>query len=251
MNPASDLSFIMVFLAGIVSFLSPCVLPLVPGYISIITGSSFQELNDTTHDRIKISRILVPTLLFILGFSTVFVIMGLSSSAVGSLLAKYKTILLQVSGVIVIVFGLFTMEVIKINTLLKEKRLSMPVGNPGGIGKYLLGVAFGFGWTPCIGPILATILLYTSTTQNVGYGGALLFTFSLGIGLPFLLTGILFTKAMSAFNLVKRHYNLYKYAVGSLLIFVGLMMVSNKLFYINIYGQKVFDIFGINFWQSF
>lgn len=180
-----------------------------------------------------------------------FVIMGLSSSAVGSLLTQYKTILLQISGLIVIIFGLFTMEIVKINTLLKERRLPVPTRDPGGIGKYFLGVAFGFGWTPCIVPILATILLYTSTTQNVGYGGALLFTFSLGIGMPFLLTGILFTRTMSAFSFIKRHYNIYKYLVGTMLILVGLMMASNKLFYINIYGQKIFNIFGINFWQNF
>lgn len=238
------------FLAGVVSFISPCILPLIPGYISLVTNQSFQQLNDNRYEG-KIKKILFPSILFILGFSSVFVLLGASASLIGTSLVKYKTQLFQISGLFIIVFGLFSLDILKIKQLYKERRIKIPSGNFGHLGNFLFGIAFGFGWTPCVGPILASILLYASTAEGAEKGAALLFTYSLGLGLPFLITGLAISKSLIAFSWIKKHYGFYKITVGSMLIIVGILMVTNNLFYLNIYGQKIFDLVGLNFWQSF
>lgn len=251
MNPgAVEVSWIFAFFAGVVSFLSPCVLPLIPGYISMVSKLSFEELkNDAAEGKTR--KVLIPSLLFVLGFSTVFVTLGISASFVGSFIAQNKILLLQISGVIIILFGLFAMDILKIPALYREKRVALPGANLGLIGTFLLGVAFGFGWTPCVGPILASILLYASTAENAGKGAALLFVYSAGLGLPFLLTGLLLSRALNAFGWIKRHYGFYKFTVGGTLIVVGILMVTNNLYYLNIYGQKILDAAGVDFWKSF
>jgi len=254
MSPSPpEISWYFAFLAGVVSFLSPCVLPLVPGYISMVTNLSFAELSDMQEGSSsgKVKNILFPSLLFVLGFSFVFILLGTSASFIGGFISTHKIILLRVSGVIIIIFGLFVMEVVKISKLYEEKRINLPTKNLGMLGTFFLGIAFGFGWTPCVGPILATILLYASTTEGAAKGAFLLFIYSLGLGLPFIITGLALTKALVAFSWIKRHYTAYKYTVGGILIIVGVMMVTNNLFYLNIYGQKIMDVFGLNFWQRF
>lgn len=251
MNPSvGEISFILAFLAGVVSFLSPCILPLIPGYVSLISKKSFQELKDGTTEG-KVRKILFPSLLFILGFSSVFVMLGASASFIGSFVAKNRILLLQIAGAIIILFGLFTMDIFKVHRLYRERRINLPTGKFGHIGTYLLGVAFGFGWTPCVGPILGSILLYASIAEGVEKGAALLFTYSIGLGLPFLLTGVALSRALVAFDWIKPHYGLYKFTVGGMLTLVGALMVTNHLYYLNIYGQKIFDLVGLNFWQSF
>ncbi|MCZ6469534.1 MAG: sulfite exporter TauE/SafE family protein, partial [Candidatus Dadabacteria bacterium] len=150
-----------------------------------------------------------------------------------------------------ILFGLFSMDIIKIPQLYRERRLNIPEGNLGLVGTFLLGIAFGFGWTPCVGPILASILLYASTSEGAGKGAALLFVYSIGLGLPFILTGLALSKALTAFGWIKRHYNLYKIIVGGTLVAVGLLMLTNNLFYLNIYGQRALDFIGVDFWKTF
>jgi cytochrome c-type biogenesis protein len=245
-----EVSWIFAFLAGIVSFLSPCVLPLIPGYISLVSKLSFNELTEcSTGNRIK--KILIPSIFFVLGFSFVFVLLGASASYMGVFLRQNKTLLLKISGIIVILFGLFSMDIIKIPQLYRERRFSLPHGNLGLAGTFLLGFAFGFGWTPCVGPILASILLYASTTEAAGKGAALLFVYSAGLGIPFIITGLALSTALGAFGWIKRHYGFYKFVVGGTLVAVGILMVTNSLFYLNIYGQKVLDLAGIDFWKSF
>ena len=180
-----------------------------------------------------------------------FVILGASASFLGGFIARNKLLLLQTSGVIIILFGLFAMDILKIPTLYRERRILLPQVNLGLIGTFLLGVAFGFGWTPCVGPILASILLYASTAEGAEKGAALLFVYSAGLGLPFLLTGLALSRALTAFDWIKRHYGLYKFTVGGMLIFVGILMVTNNLYYLNIYGQKVLDLAGLDFWKNF
>lgn len=251
MNPAEiQVSWVIAFLAGIISFLSPCVLPLIPGYVSMVSKMSFEELTgDATEG--KTGRILIPSLLFVLGFSTVFVTLGASASYIGTFLHENKVLLLRISGVIIILFGLFSMDILKIPQLYRERRLNFTDGNLGLIGIFFLGIAFGFGWTPCVGPILASILLYASTAEGAGKGAALLFVYSIGLGLPFILTGLALSKALTAFGWIKRHYSLYKIIVGGTLIVVGILMVTNNLYYLNIYGQRALDWAGIDFWKSF
>jgi len=250
MVPVAEVSWIFAFLAGVVSFLSPCVLPLIPGYISLVSKLSLNELSEcSTESRIK--KILIPSIFFVLGFSVVFVLLGASASFFGTFLRENKILLLKISGVIVILFGLFSMDIIRIPQLYKEHRLNLPHRNLGLIGTFLLGFAFGFGWTPCVGPILASILLYASTTEAAGKGAALLFVYSAGLGLPFIVTGLALSTALGAFSWIKRHYGFYKFVVGGTLVAVGVLMVTNSLFYLNIYGQKVLDLVGIDFWKSF
>jgi cytochrome c-type biogenesis protein len=251
MNPSEiQVSWIIAFLAGVISFLSPCVLPLIPGYVSMVSKLSFEELTGGGTEG-KTSKILVPSLLFVLGFSFVFVTLGASASFLGTFLHENKVLLLRISGVIIIIFGLFSMDLLKIPQLYRERRLNMPGGNLGMMGIFLLGIAFGFGWTPCVGPILASILLYASTAEGAGKGAALLFVYSIGLGLPFILTGLALSKALTAFTWIKRNYGIYKIVVGCTLVIVGILMVTNNLFYLNIYGQKALDWAGIDFWKSF
>jgi cytochrome c-type biogenesis protein len=250
-NPAEvQISWVIAFFAGIISFLSPCVLPLIPGYVSMVSKMSFEELTGEATEG-KTGRILIPSLLFVLGFSTVFVTLGVSASYIGTFLHENKVLLLRISGVIIILFGLFSMDILKIPQLYRERRLYFTDGKLGLVGIFFLGIAFGFGWTPCVGPILASILLYASTAEGAGKGAALLFVYSIGLGLPFIITGLALSKALTAFGWIKRHYSLYKIIVGGTLIVVGILMVTNNLYYLNIYGQRALDWAGIDFWKSF
>ena len=245
-----EVSWIAAFLAGIISFLSPCVLPLIPGYLSLVTKLSFDELSDSENTN-KITDVLIPSIFFGLGFTSIFVSLGVSASFIGSFLLENKAVLLQISGIAILLLGFFTMEIIKIPFLNREKKLDIKGSSLGLLGTYFLGCAFGFAWTPCVGPILATILLVASTTGGALKGGLLLLVYSMGLGIPFILTGIAFNKALTAFKFIRKHYVYYKYIVGLTLIAVGLLMLFDKIFYLNIYGQKILDIFGINFWQNF
>ena len=251
MNPAeAQVSWAIAFLAGIVSFLSPCVLPLIPGYVSMVSKMSFEELTGGATEG-RTTKILVPSLLFVLGFSCVFVSLGAGASFLGTFLNQNKVLLLRISGVIIIIFGLFTMDLLKVPFLYRERRLNIGGGNMGNAGIFLLGIAFGFGWTPCVGPILASILLYASTAEGAGKGALLLFVYSIGLGLPFVITGLALSKALTAFGWIKKHYSVYKVVVGGTLVAVGILMVTNSLFYLNIYGQRALDSLGIDFWKSF
>lgn len=251
MNPQIiEVSWVAAFLAGIVSFLSPCILPLIPGYMSLVTKLSFEELT-SDNPKSKTSKILIPTIIFVLGFSFVFVALGASASFIGHFLRENKQLLLQISGVLIIIFGIFVMEIINIPQLYREKRFNIQGNNLGMVGIFLLGCAFAFGWTPCVGPILATILLYASTSEETTKSGILLFIYSLGLGIPFIITGLAFSKALNTFKWIKKHYKYYKFIVGLTLVAVGILMLTNKIFYLNIYGQKVLDIFGIDFWKNF
>lgn len=251
MNPGEiEVSLIFAFLAGLVSFLSPCVLPLIPGYISLVSKMSFEELTEGGTEG-KALKVLIPSVFFVLGFSFVFISLGAGASFIGTFLQQNKILLLRISGVFIILFGLFSMDLLKINQLYRERRVNLPDGNLGYIGTFLLGIAFGFGWTPCVGPILASILLYASTAEGAGKGALLLFVYSLGLGLPFIITGLALSKALSAFGWIKKRYNLYKIIVGGTLVIIGILMVTNQIFYLNIYGQKVLDMVGIDFWKTF
>jgi cytochrome c-type biogenesis protein len=249
-TPVGEVSWVLAFLAGVVSFLSPCVLPLIPGYISMVSKLSLEELRDNNPSG-KIKKIVLPTILFVLGFSVVFVMLGASASLLGSFLQKYKTVLLKLSGAVVVLFGLFVMEIIRIPWLYREKRLHIRGYSLGTVGTFFLGVAFGFGWTPCVGPILGSILLYASTTEGVAKGALLLFTYSAGLGIPFLITGLALSRTLLAFNWIKRHYGVYKFVVGGALVVVGVLMFTNNLYYLNVYGQKILDLVGVDFWKTF
>lgn len=245
-----QVSWLFAFLAGVVSFISPCVLPLIPGYLSLVTKLSFDELTDTKSTNL-FQKVLIPSVFFVLGFSFLFVILGVSATLLGAFFQQNKILLLKISGVIIIIFALFILEIIKIPQLYRDRHLQLETNNFSYLGTFLLGMAFGFGWTPCVGPILASILLYASTSEGAGEGAMLLFVYSLGLGLPFIITGLALTKALSAFSWIKRNYNVYKYVTGGALLFVGILMATNSMFYLNIYGQKALDFLGLDFWKNF
>lgn len=244
-----QVSWFLAFIAGIVSFISPCVLPIIPGYVSLVTKQSFEDLAE--NNRSTVISILIPSIFFVLGFSTLFVLLGASASYVGHFFQQYKVLFLRISGIVIILFSLFVLEIIKIPQLYRERKLNLNPTNTSYIGPFLLGIAFGFGWTPCVGPILASILLYASTSENTSQGAVLLFIYSFGLGLPFILTGLALSRAFNAFSFIKRNYGAYKYVTGLLLILVGLLMLTNSLFYLNIYGQRILDSLGLDFWKSF
>ncbi len=216
------------FLAGIVSFLSPCVLPLVPGYISMISGLSLSELSEGADRRAATRRAGLASICFVLGFSAVFTALGASASAVGTLLSSHMALLSKLAGALIIVFGLHVTGLVPIRWLYYEKRIQAG-GTPGYLGAFLMGLAFAFGWTPCIGPILASILALAATQETVGQGTALLFVYSLGLGIPFIATGFGVNAFLRFFAKYKPFIRWGEIAAGALLILVGVLVLSNKL----------------------
>ncbi len=245
-----DVGILASFFAGVIAFLSPCILPLMPGYLSVVTRLSYEDLSDA-RNLPKFSRVFVPSLVFILGFSTVFVSLGVFSSQLGGMISGNKTFLLRIAGIFIILFGIFVMEIVKIPFLEREHKISLPQEKGNLLGTYILGLAFGLGWTPCVGPILGSILLYASTVEGTLNAVGLLAVYSLGIGIPFILIGLAFNSAMRSFGSIRRYYPYYKYAIGSGLVIIGILMFSNEIHYLNIYGQKIFDALGIDFWKRF
>lgn len=222
-----SVSLFTAFLAGLISFVSPCVLPLVPGYISFISGFTLQELRgQTLKSRFTI---LTTTLFFILGFSTIFITLGATATALGSLVAQYQSVFQKIAGLLIIVMGLHFTGIYRIPWLDIEKRVHLQKRPFGKMGAFFIGMAFAFGWTPCIGPILAAILLKASTAENVTEGIGLLAAYSLGLGIPFLITGISIQLFYSAFERIKRHYRAIEIGSGILLLLIGLLMLTNQL----------------------
>ncbi len=216
--------------AGIISFLSPCVLPLVPSYLCFITGASLDELAEQNGaSNLQQRRALLAALMFVLGFSTVFVILGASASVVGQLLREYLGILSQVAGVFIILMGLHFLGVLKLAILHREARYhhhSQPVDL---LGAYGIGLAFAFGWTPCIGPVLATILTIAASEQDVVKGAGLLAIYSLGLGIPFLLAAAGIGAFLGLLGKFKRHLGRVEQVMGGLLVLTGIMFLTGSM----------------------
>ncbi len=211
------------FVAGIASFLSPCVLPLVPGYVSLISGASVEDLRDkSSHSR----AVLVNSLTFIIGFTLVFVMLGAAATSIGRLLREYKGIIGQVAGVIIILFGLHLTGVLKISALYADKRMHNVGAGKSAWGSFLVGFAFAFGWTPCIGPILAAILTIAASQKSVSRGIGLLAIYSLGLAVPFLLTSLGIDRFLAFYGRFRRHLHAVEVASGVLLIFIGALFVT-------------------------
>ncbi|MBU6427479.1 MAG: cytochrome c biogenesis protein CcdA [Cyanobacteria bacterium REEB65] len=212
--------------AGLVSFLSPCVLPLVPGYLSFVAGVSIDELKTA---KASGRKVWLNTLAFVAGFSVVFVLLGASATALGSFLLAKQRLIARIAGAIVILFGLHTMGALRIPLLYQEKRAQIARKPAGVAGSFVVGLAFAFGWTPCIGPILAGILSLAATEQTLGAGIRLLLAYSAGLAIPFVLTALAFNRLMGVFNRVKRHMRVIEVASGLLLIGVGVLIMTNGL----------------------
>jgi len=217
------------FIAGLVSFLSPCVLPLVPGYISIVSGSSLDQLKARDKDASLLRTVLLSSVMFIIGFSVTFILLGASATWIGEVLVSRRELLDKIAGLILIVFGIHVLGIVKINALYKDKRFHN-VDKPRGVfGAFVLGLAFAFGWTPCLGPILAGILTIASTKQTVTEGMLLLGVYSAGLGIPFLMTSLALNQFLSFYGRFKKHFHAVEVASGALVIAVGVLMITGSL----------------------
>ena len=239
----ADPSIPAAFGAGVLSFLSPCVLPLVPGYLSLMSGLSGEELAATRG--VNQRKVLQATLLFIAGFSVVFVALGASASAIGDALYQHRRGLNQITGLIVIVMGLFLAGVASPRILEAEKRFQV---SPSKLGPYavpVMGMAFAFGWTPCIGPVLAGVLTLASREDTVAKGAALLLIYSAGLGVPFLISGLGLARLQGAFAFIKRNYRVINLIAGALLVAFGFLLFTDRLTEISGHLATFFDDHGL------
>lgn len=228
-----DISIYMAFAAGLISFLSPCVLPLVPGYISFISGVSFEEIRAEGESGALPSKekrkILNNSICFIVGFSIVFILLGASATWLGNFLTSKMSVLTRLAGLVIIFFGVYKMGLIRSKLFYKEARFDLKQKKFGYIGAVLIGAAFAFGWTPCIGPILAGILAYAGTLEKVNQGVFLLAVYSLGLGIPFLLTALGINRFWSFFSRIKKYLRVLEVGGGAIMVVLGLMIFTNKL----------------------
>lgn len=222
-------SLLAAFLAGLLSFVSPCVLPLVPSYLMYITGLSLNQLTDAAERRLKRTAIVVNALLFIAGFSLVFIAFGASASLIGRLLTDHQQLIRKAGGILIIVFGLYTMGLVKIRFLMTEKRIHLRSRPAGYAGSLLIGATFAAGWTPCVGPVLGAMLMYASTTDTLADGVTLLAFYSIGLGLPLFAAAIGMERFLSSFKRVHRYIGVMSSISGVFLVVFGLAIYSDSL----------------------
>ncbi len=227
-------------LAGFLSFMSPCVLPLIPGYLSFISGVSIEDLSSKDRAGSHMWKIVLNTIFFVVGFSLVFVALGAGATKIGTLLQSNLNVFNKIAGVIVFLFGLHVAGFLKIKALNYEKRFHARQKSMGVFGSLAIGVAFAFGWTPCIGPILGAILTLAATQESVSHGIVLLLFYSAGLGIPFILTALLFNYLIGAFGFIKRHFRAVEIVSGGLLMIVGILIFFNLLQAIS---GKILDLF--------
>ncbi len=228
----SDVSFVLAFAAGLLGFLSPCVVPLIPGYLSFVSGISLTEMSLEERRR-HLGRVLLATSLFVLGFSVIFTAMGASASALGDLILGNRLLLSRIGGVVVIGLGLAVLGIIKIPGFYRERRFQMRRRPLGLFGAFPVGMAFGFAWTPCVGPVLTAVLTLAAASQTASTGALLLFAYSLGLGLPFLATALLMTAAFDAMGWLRRNARAVTTISGVFLLVMGTAMVTDLLFTLN------------------
>ncbi len=235
MSQPQEISGLIALSAGILSFASPCVLPLVPSYITYITGVSFKELTQKKgYSKLRWATIF-HSLFFIIGFSLIFILMGASATYLGQLFSQYQYWIMKGGGVIIIFLGIHFTGIIQIPFLQMEKRFEMRKKPLGYAGSFLVGVAFAAGWTPCIGPILSTILIYASTSKSFSTGIQLLTYYSIGMGIPFFLSSLAFNSFLSAFDLIKKYMRVITLISGLFLIGIGILFLTDTFQEINSY----------------
>jgi cytochrome c-type biogenesis protein len=241
-DPASGIGIFAALAAGFVSFLSPCVLPLVPGYLSAVTGVMPDELEDA-----PMRRVLGPSLLFVASFSAIFIVLGLGATALGSTLNEHRPQLELVSGGVIIALGLFFLSTPFIARINKEWRVDALMERAGRGGPVVAGAAFAIAWTPCVGPTLGAILGAAALSESTAHGAYLLAWYSAGLAIPFLLTTIAFQRMTKLFAVVKRHYAAIVAAGGAILVVMGVLIVAGELTTLNIEAQKLLHDLGLDF----
>ena len=247
MTGGVDTTIIAAFAVGFISFISPCVLPLVPGYLSAVSGYSLADMKSGERG---LAKILLPSIVFCLSFTTVFVALGMTATGLGSSLQDAKGTLDKVAGAVIIALGIFFLLTPFVPRLNREWRPDALISRAGSGGPLIAGAAFAVAWTPCIGPTLGSILSAAATQDTVGKGGILLAFYSLGLAVPFLLTAVAFTRATTAFRWLRDHYLIITAFSGLILITMGVMLFTGELTNLNIKAQEWLDGLGLNFFKS-
>lgn len=235
-----NVSYAVAFVAGLLTFLSPCLLPLIPSFIAYITGVSFNDLKDAGKTGEVRRKAIIHSLLFILGFSIIFVLLGLTATFIGKALFQYQKIIRIAGGILIIIFGLYLTGLLKLGFLVKERRFNIHAKGASYLGSFLIGVTFAAAWTPCAGPILGSILVLAGTKTDVVSGAKLLTVYSLGVAVPFFLTGVLINSFLAHINKIKKLISVVNVIGGIFLIFVGILVATN---YLAIISQKFLGVF--------
>ncbi len=228
----------LAFGAGVASFFSPCVAPLIPGYLSLVSGVSHDDL--AAGGRAHTGRVLRTTLLFVLGFVVVFVLLGIAASLVGGLVGPSRRLINRAAGALMIAMGLLVLEVVRVPFLARDRKVRLSGAALGPAGPALLGMAFAFGWTPCVGPILAAILFYAGATGTIGRGAWLLLLYALGLAVPFVATGVGFSRMVGAFGWARRHRRFLNRVSGLVLIAMGVLFLTDLFFWVSIAMQRLY-----------
>lgn len=239
----SDITFLAALIAGLVSFLSPCVLPLVPPYLVFLAGTSLERFAEKEPESRVRRETVIAAALFVFGFSTVFVALGASASVIGSLVRAYSGVLATIAGVFIIIMGMHFLGITPIALLHRQKRLE--VAKPVGLwGAYVLGLAFAFGWTPCIGPILAAILTVAASEQTVARGASLLAVYSLGLGIPFIVAALAIEPFAAFLARFRGYLHRVEQAMGALLVLTGVAFLTGSINQISVWLLETFPILG-------
>lgn len=235
-----SVSYIVAFTAGILTFLSPCLLPLIPSFIAYIAGVSTSELKSDNIKALIRRKAIIHSLLFILGFSVVFVLLGLTATYIGKTLFKYQNAIRIAGGVLIVMFGLYLTGLLKLDFLIKERKFKYNTKGASFIGSFLVGVTFAAAWTPCAGPILGSILVLAGTKTNIAEGAKLLTVYSLGIGVPFFLTALVVDSFLIYFNRFRKLISAINIIGGIFLIIVGMLVATN---YLQMVSERLTAIF--------
>src|SRR6187200_2166307 len=244
---SADTTVIAAFAVGFVSFISPCVLPLVPGYLSAVSGVSIAEMRGGERST---ARLLLPAIVFCLSFTVVFVALGMTATGLGSTLRDGRGTLDKVAGLVIIGLGVFFVATPFVPKLNKEWRPDALMSRAGSGGPLIAGAAFAFAWTPCVGPTLGTILTAASVQDTVGKGAVLLLFYSAGLAVPFLLTAVAFTRATAAFRWLRDRYLIITALSGAVLIAMGVLLFTGELTTLNLKAQDALDGLGLNFFNE-
>ena len=226
-----EVSYLAAAGGGLISFLSPCVLPLVPAYLCLVAGTTLEELSepDTDGNSKGINwRVVITSVIFVLGFSTVFILLGASASYVNRLIIEHLELISKIAGAVIVIFGIHMTGLVRIPLLYREARFNDLDRPQNWFGAYVIGLAFGFGWTPCIGPILGTILAIAASDSSLGYGVSLLGVYSLGLGIPFILAAFAINRFLSFMRRFRRYFKLVEVGTGLVLIATGLLIFSGQ-----------------------
>jgi cytochrome c-type biogenesis protein len=239
-----DTTVVAAFAVGFVSFVSPCVLPLVPGYLSAVSGVSVTDMRQGSH---KLSHVLWPAVVFCLSFTLMFVALGMTATGLGSTLRDSKATLDKVAGILIIAMGVFFLLTPFVPRLNREWRPDALIRRAGAGGPIIAGLAFAVAWTPCVGPTLASILAAASTSDTVGHGGVLLAFYSLGLAVPFLATALAFDRATTAFRWIRDRYLIVTAVSGCVLIAMGVLILTGELTQLNVQAQRALSDLGLDF----